>query len=55
MTIVVRADRNDRFVTVNLDGILIDVENEHPDIEFEVYLGGKCTLFGSNCHQILLG
>lgn len=41
MTVVIRADRNDRFVTINLDGILIDVENENPDIEFEVYFGGK--------------
>jgi len=42
MTVVIRADRNDRFVTVNFDGTLINVENENPDIEFEVYLGGKC-------------
>ncbi|MFK0382450.1 hypothetical protein [Agrobacterium sp. NPDC090273] len=42
MTVVIRADRDDRFVTINFDGILIDVENENPDIEFEVYLGGMC-------------
>jgi len=46
MTIVVRADRNDMFITINFDGILIDVKNEHPDIEFEVYLDGECIGHG---------
>lgn len=47
MAVVIRADRNERFVRINLDGILIDVENEKPDIEFEVYLGNRCIASGT--------
>ncbi|WFU49141.1 hypothetical protein [Sinorhizobium terangae] len=37
VNVVVRPDPMDRFVRISIDGILVDVVNQHQGIEFEVY------------------
>jgi len=52
ISVVVRARSNSPLIVISIDGHLIEIEDPHPEMEFEVYLDGALVGSGVGRDQL---